>query len=169
MKLWHTVLAVSVMLVSLGMPVRAAAPITIESDWTWDLFYTSHTGVTSATDDIAQLNGLGVSTTPYNKNVVGFSWSVLSVGADSHFTVSYPTKTFSAATGSVAGFNNPSPFGLAGGAPIISTTTRISVIAGYPLSGNFETMTMNPVFTWSNLSAAATTYVWISIGRAKNR
>jgi hypothetical protein len=165
MKRLKTILAVAAALASFGTTrALAATPITLESDWTWDMFYTSHTGVTSATDDIAGLGG-GVSST--TGNIIGFSWSVLSVGANSSFTVSYPTRTYAAGAVSANGFNNPSPWGLAGAAPAVSTTQVVGVIASFPLAGNFETATMNPVFTWSGLSASATTYLWVTFGRQK--
>ena len=90
----HKKLAVSLLLGVLGflgIVARAADPVTIETSWVDDFYYTKCTGVPSCTADVA---GLGAGVSISTQNVVGFSWSVLSNGADSTFTISQVTRTY---------------------------------------------------------------------------
>lgn len=141
----------------------AADPKQIETDWSYRIYFASFTGVTTGLADIA---GLGGAVTP-GLNVVGHAWSILSVGGDAKFTIAHATKTYNSGAVNASGFNNSFPLGLVGVAPSISTSPVIMAVSGFPLSGTFEDLTKNPVFTFTTLSAAATTYLWVEYGRDK--
>jgi hypothetical protein len=138
---------------------------TIETDWTWDTYFSSFSAVTSKTIDPAGLGSVGVST--MGANVVGFSYAIYPVGALADFTISQTTKTYASGAVSPWPFTNQAPGSLAGAAPAISTSTRIEVPAGLLYNGTFQARTNNPVFTFSNLSAAATYYIWVELGRQR--
>ena len=179
----HKKLAVSLLLGVLGflgIVARAADPVTIETSWNYDFYYTKCTGVTACTADVA---GLGAGVSISTQNVVGFSWSVLSNGADSTFTISQVTRTYPPVSitgsnpqsganvnGPASGFNDTGhpPTSWYGTSPLISTTTAITAVAGIPVNGQFQALVTNPTFHFSGLTASATTYLWVEIGRRKN-
>ncbi len=161
-------LAVIALTLALAAPARAIIdPKTIETGWNWNLYSSSFTGVTSQTFDVAGLGSLGVSTSNPKANVTGFSYSIYGQGGALTYTVSQTTKTFSPAPYAAVGagnFNSAFPLGLTGVAPIISTTTPSTVPSGVQFNATFEARVLNPVFTFSNLSAAATYFIYVTGG-----
>lgn len=161
-RLWWAIL------VLLGGALRAHAlgdPKTLEIEYTWSTYFSSFTSVTSRTDDVAGLGSKGYSTNFSTPNVVGFKYSVYPLGGTANFTISQTTKTYNSAAVNASGFNSQWPGNLAGGLiPSVSTTTLITVPSGITYNGEFEAKTLNPVFTWSGLSTAATYYLWVEYG-----
>ena len=143
----------------------AVLPVTIETEYTPVAYFAKCTGVTSCTIDPAGLGSAGYSKN--GANLIGFSYAILSVGSDSTFTISVTTRTFSPGVVNPTSFNNQVPGGWYGVAPVISTSTSITAVSGYPLNGSFPAMAVNPVFTFSGLSVAATTYLWCDLGKQK--
>lgn len=158
----NRIAAMFVLLAAFALPARALAPpATIETNWKWNMVYKAFTGVTSGTLDVAGLGGTGYSTTGGNK--VGFSFSVLSVGDNSNFTISQTTQPFPAPLAhSTSGFNAPAPSNWNQKIALISTTSVITAVNNVPMNQDFQAITWNPVFTFSGLNAAATTYIWCS-------
>lgn len=138
------------LLMTLAVTARALDLKTIEGDYTYDLWFASFTNVTTKTADPAGLAGLGISTAGYN--VVGFGYSIVALGADAVFTISHTTRTY-----------HEKLFV----APVISTTPFVVVPSGRQVDGIFRALTVNPVFTFSSLTAAATYYIWVELGRMK--
>ena len=158
----------------LGGPARALAPVTMEDDCRWGSIYQSTTGVTSFTVNVASVaanNGQAlISSMTAPAPVHGFSYAILSQGANATFTISQTTRTYAAGAGNAAAFNNPSPQGYysATRAPEISTSPAHVAISGIPLNGKFQALTSNPVFNFTTLSAAATVHVYADYcGRLK--
>ena len=166
-------LAALLMLVGAGA-ARALDPKVIETDWNWQIAQTACTGVTSCVFDVA---GLGAGVSVSTNNIVGFKFSILPVGASAKFTVSQVARTFGPTAGpaaaSTSGFNDSGHPTLWGGtAPTISTSTAITIPAGVNMgdayTGTFEALTVNPYFTLSSLSTAATTYITVEYGTKRS-
>jgi hypothetical protein len=133
-----------------------------DADRQYILWGTSQTGVTSYTADPAGIGSIGAFIAgSTNTDLFGYTYSILSVGANATYTLSQTTKTWSAAAADPSTFNNPSPLGLYSGnrAPSISTSVAVVAVSGVADNGEFRALTRNPVFTFSNLSTSATLYI----------
>lgn len=168
-KTMRGIISAIVLALACAVQSRAAVPITVESNYLWDTYFSSFSNVTSKEIDVAGLGGAGVSRT--GGNVVGFAYKILSVGNSAQFTVSQTTKTYGPGATAAGSFNNPSVINWAGTIPSISTSSVIGVPAGTTMDdayeGKFQALTINPVFTFSSLSGLSTTYIWVEIGRQK--
>ena len=145
---------------------RAAEPKTMETDWTYDVYYASTTSTQALTFDPANLgSGVGIATDP-NSNVIGLSWTVKSVGGTSKFTISHTTRTYSSSAANAGSYTNPSVRAWYGNAPAISTSTVLMALDGDVVGGKFTAVTTNPKI---NLSTnGGTFHVWMAIGRRKS-
>jgi len=180
------ILMLALLMLTAGMVWAAPSPVTLEVGWNYGFFYKKCTGVTSCVADLTaaspvnNFTGLGAGVSISSLNVVGFSWSILSVGADSTFTISQLIQAAPPANANPAGgtnYNGPSSsfndsghqaiWPAAGAGNTISTTTAITAVSGIPLNGQFQAQVANPYFTFTGLTAAATTYVWGEIGIKK--
>ena len=177
-----------------SMPVAALAPVTIETAWNHKTFSISTTGVTSATFDIGGFGSQGyarsgdtytengvdgttlgtvVSVTTNTTNVVGFSWSALTVGGAGSLQISQTIKTperrgslgfgIQSST-SIPSFTSPFPGAYTLTAPQISTSSTISLRDSVSVSDTFTAQVSNPRFIFTSLTAAATLYFSTSFG-----
>ena len=131
--------------------------------WQYRTLMSSMTGVTSATIDII---GAANATPTVGHTAVLRSYCILSVGAgaDEVFTISQTTKTYAAGAVSPSTFNNPSVLNWAGGAPAISTSTPNFAPSGISICDEPTEYPINPIFNFTTLQPAATTYLWVTYG-----
>lgn len=136
----------------------------------WDEYHSSFTSVTSKTVDIAGYGSTGYSTSPVN-NVYLFSYTIIPIGSSATYTVTQTTKTPSNAAYygvySSTGFNSPAPWSYYSLTASTVTSSAITIPAGVGYSADCKALTVNPVFTFTNLSSAATYYITAEIGRPK--
>jgi hypothetical protein len=147
---------------------RALDPKQVETDWKWDVYFASFSGVTSQTVDPGGFGSVGYSST--NANVVARSYAVYAQGASAQWRVAHTTRTFSLAV-SPYPTTTQVPSGWAAGsaaAASISTSPRVGIPPGVLYNGDFWTLTSNPVFYFDSLSTAATYWFWTELGRPKN-
>lgn len=179
---------IALLLLAIALPARALSPVTVETIWTQKTFSISTTGVTSATFDIGGFGAQGfnkpggtytangtdgttygapLSVTTNTVNVVGFSWSALSIGGDASLkisqTIKMPTPLGSANASSFS-FNNPSPMANNFSVPLISTSSAIGLPNNVAFGSTFWAQTANPVFAFTGLTASATLYLTVEYG-----
>lgn len=163
LKIILTALAISITAyIATWKPASAAyMPITQEQGANWFTYFSSFTSVTAVNLDIAGLGGAGISKTP-TANVNCYSYAIYPSSANATYQIASTTKTYSSNTNATAttGFNNAFPTNLYGLAPAISTSAPILALAGLATNGTMEAKTLNPVFIFTSLSAASTTYFW---------
>ena len=160
-------------LLCLTRPARAVETKSIETDWVWDVYYASHTNVTTATDDISGFGAVGYSTR--TANIIGFAYTIYADGGAGLYTVTHTTKTYSnrATVVTAAGTNTsnaPYPYNWASSTKFATeklTTPAIGVMNGKQHDRKFEALTINPYFSWSGLSQTATYYLWVEYGHVK--
>lgn len=137
--------------VLLGFGIAWSSPVTVETNWIYDLLYQKCAAATTCAVDVA---GIGVSVGHSAGNdVVGLSYAISPVGGNATFTIAQTTSPYNSATG----------------VPSISTTSAITVLDGTNLNGEFKALTTNPVFYFTGLSVATTVHVWVEHGHSKNR
>ena len=171
------------MMLSVPFSFAAPSPVTIETGWNYYPYFAKCTGVASCAIDFTAANpgnnfvGIGPGVSISSLNVTGFSWSVLSVGANATFTISQliqaaPSKTISPTSGTdyngpSSGFNDSghqTAWPASGAGNSISTSTAITAVSGIPLNGQFQALVTNPYLTFSSLNTAATVYLWAEVG-----
>lgn len=147
---------------------RALDPKQIETDWKWDVYFSSFTSATSQTVDPGGFGTVGYSST--NANIVARSYAVYAQGSSAQWRVAHTTRTFSLAVSPYPATSQV-PGGWAAGtaaAASISTSPRVGIPPGVLYNGDFWTLTSNPVFYFDSLSPAATYWFWTELGRPKN-
>ena len=175
-RMKSAVLAVFLLLsfaLSLHTPARAVNNIMFDDDYNWGVNFASFTSVTSYTFAVNPLlpASAGYVVGGSTPNVVGYSYQILSVGGSANFTISQTTQTFSYLAQATTGFNSPAPLNLHSSnyrVPVISTSTLITIPSGTTMrdaySDTFRAKTQDPVFNFSGLSTADTTYIWVTFG-----
>ncbi len=169
----------------------AADPVTIETKWNVKTFARLETGTSSGTWDVggfgAQAYAIigntytqnGVDGTTYGAsatvssntpNTVGFSYTILPTGSSVTFRIIQTLKTPPPAGVTVRvssaplGFNSPAPMAYAFSAPLVSTSSVITVLAGVPFSDTWPAQVSNPVFLWSSLAPGGTVLFTLDYG-----
>lgn len=152
---------------ALAPRAHALDPKAIETDWKWDVYFSSFTSATSQTVDPGGHGSIGYSSR--TANIVARSYAVYAQGSSAQWRVVHTTRTFSNSVNPAA-FNSSAPFDWYGSsyAASLSTSPRVGVPAGVLYNGDFWTLTTNPVWHFDSLSTAATYWLWVELGRPKN-
>ncbi len=149
-------------LLSLARLASAAAPDPFnQALWNYVTATSSITGVASATIDIA---GAANGNPTKGHEATLKSYSVLSVGGNAVFTISETTGTYSSLAQVTTGYNNPSVFNFSNVTPTISTSAPNFAPNGVSVSDEQWGYGLNPIFNFTSLSPAATTYLWVTYG-----
>jgi len=180
-------MAVAALILACAIP-SFSQPVTLESKWNEKTVHLTTTSVTSATFDPAgfgaaggmilgntahfngtdgtTLNGASVVSSTWT-NIIAFDYSILAIGGTATMRIAQTIKMpmpRGSTNASSALFNSPFPGANNFSVPVISTSPAITIPASAQQNHTFRAQVMNPVFLLTNLSAAATYHLTITIG-----